>query len=615
MLVAGQYRVPEEGEAVPYAGASPLTGETGVSYGGLEFLLSDDSRNSADNALYLLDTAGNRYTGFPEYMVVEGEGLRFYLTGGIELFFNVAGDGSDLRITGNFNDETFTGLELPYRPLKSSRVRDNGTGQFLIISDGRTYRFNRSDAEGRQVLVLQKGGPAISYGVTGDEREFHPDDYIFEEARDAGAYRETLAQWVDRNYAFWVQAISAQNDEDPVIAYEVEALQRGAFPAALSAVSRNFLSGSRRSYESSVYLGGMTAAHRGFVTAEEEKLTRITRGINEKSPDFLLERHVFEFLAIRSQGDLLNRGITLIRSLDPASLTLEQIPGLLEALTDLRRPQVFRASGSPEPIIAIAEPLTAQALAVLSRQIRHSVPLEERPAGMILVFVEGENRADTEWNIRLGKALEDWGEAANQEVWAAIGRSLVLSVLSMTNGEGQVIAAVQLGDQKQGGTGGPAGESRDYVTTGRLYRLLDMGDYRPRALAFTQAPAGLWAWTASPNVSVSREGQVLDLAISFPSGGSHYMLIRGVQPFYRLQFYGMDWRTDPQFERYDSSGWVYYAQNQILVLKIKHRATVEHVRLYLGSPPPPPPPPAAAPAEGAVTTESAAGTGTASIVE
>jgi hypothetical protein len=42
----------------------------------------------------------------------------------------------------------------------------------------------------------------------------------------------------------------------------------------------------------------------------------------------------------------------------------------------------------------------------------------------------------------------------------------------------------------------------------------------------------------------------------------------------------MDFRTDPQFERYDSSGWSYNAQEQTLLLKMRHRATVEHVRIF-----------------------------------
>jgi len=60
---------------------------------------------------------------------------------------------------------------------------------------------------------------------------------------------------------------------------------------------------------------------------------------------------------------------------------------------------------------------------------------------------------------------------------------------------------------------------------------------------------------------------------------SHFMIIRGVRPFIRIQLHGMDWRTDSQFERYDSSGWVYYPEEQTLIVKLKHRVTTENIRI------------------------------------
>jgi hypothetical protein len=42
----------------------------------------------------------------------------------------------------------------------------------------------------------------------------------------------------------------------------------------------------------------------------------------------------------------------------------------------------------------------------------------------------------------------------------------------------------------------------------------------------------------------------------------------------------MDYRTDPQFERYDSSGWSYSSAEQTLLLKMKHREETEHIRIF-----------------------------------
>jgi hypothetical protein len=153
-----------------------------------------------------------------------------------------------------------------------------------------------------------------------------------------------------------------------------------------------------------------------------------------------------------------------------------------------------------------------------------------------------------EFSLRLGKALAAWAEGSDHTDWTPVGRSLVLSALT------------------SGGIG-----------SAELYPILSPVDYNPRA---AKLPIGsLWAWTASPSVSAANDGVDIDITVSFPENTTHYMMIRGVRPFVKLQIHGIDFRSDSQFERYDSSGWVYYAQDQILVVKLKHRAPSETVKI------------------------------------
>jgi hypothetical protein len=575
LTAEGRYRAPEEGESLPYAGSSPIAGDARVLYGGLEFILAGDS-SDWEHAPRLVDPAGGRSGLSAEYLAVEEGGLRFYLNGGVQIFFSAPEEGAELRITGDFDDAEFTDLELPYRSLGGFRIGDEGNGQFVIGADGREYRFRGGRAEDR-VLILAKGGLPVSYGMVDKDREWRAEDFILPEG-EAGAYRETLSQWAGRNYNLWGRLILSRNDEDMVVAYEGEALQRGSYKAALSAVPRTFLSFPGRGYESSVYLGGIADAQRKLQTAVGGTLARITELLDRESPDFLLESRAIEFLAVRNHQNLIDRAVALIQNMDSESLTLEQIPGLLEARVDLGvyRPQTF---GGAAPAF---DALTAQAEFILSQRLIRLPPMEHYPIGLVLAA--GAGRADLEWNLRLGKALADWGELVGRETWAAIGRSAVVSVLSLDR-DGQVISTLNLDE------GSPAGEAPSYINTARIYRLLALGDYRPKALVLNPAFPGLWAWTASPEIRATREGLILNIAVNFPVGESHYVFLQGIEPFYRLQFYGMDWRTDPNFERYDSSGWVYYPRDRVLALKVKHRADVEYIRLFTGAAPAAPVPP------------------------
>ncbi|MDR2176774.1 MAG: hypothetical protein LBP20_01885 [Treponema sp.] len=563
LLVEGSYRVPGEGEIVPYQGASPLSGDLTVVYGGLEFPLPGDSRPG--NGLYLLDETDNRQSCFPQYMAVEEAGIRFYLSGGADIFFTTGGEGTELQISGNFDGDTFMGLEIPYRLLKNPRLPDAA-----VFAGGRDYRVNQAAAENRGAIVLSRGGSSVSYGLAGERREWRAEDYILEEGKTVEAYRAAVARWVDKNYDTWGRLVPSRNEEDMVIAYGGEALLRGVFKEALTSASRVFTSGSRQAYESSVYMGGMNTAYQGLVDAETEQLARIMDSLARTSPDLFTDDNVFEFLRVRGQEELLNRGITLMRGMN--SPALAQLPGLLEAQVDLL---TYR----PQALGGFFASIAARQQDILSAALRYIVPGERYHNGLVLAF--GEDKADVELNLRLGKALTDWGEATGQEPWAAIGRSLVLSVLSLEGGEGKVVSALIMNS----GEIFPD-ESRAYISTARLYRLLKIGGYRPKLIALGPEGSGLWAWTASPDIRLTQEDQVLDIAVEFPAGESHYILIRGISPFYRLQFYETDWRSDPNFERYDSSGWVYHSQERILALKVKHRTAVEHVKIYLGLAPP-----------------------------
>jgi hypothetical protein len=94
------------------------------------------------------------------------------------------------------------------------------------------------------------------------------------------------------------------------------------------------------------------------------------------------------------------------------------------------------------------------------------------------------------------------------------------------------------------------------------------------------------------------------ITASFPQGDTHYMVIKGIKPFGRIQIYGMDFRTDPRFETYNSSGYRYEAETETLFLKMRHKAEYEDVVIWFT--PPAGPGGNAAPAEDAPSADDTA---------
>jgi hypothetical protein len=573
-VVSGQYQDSEGADGGPQSGEHPITGGVSVFFGGLEFRMK---AGEGKDGFVLIDKEDVPHPALPELMIVSEDTARFRLPGGTELAFSTqyAGEKPELRISGNFAEDV-SGADIPFRLLRSSRFREGGDGQFAITSDGISYTFGRSaGGDNRDFLSLKAGGSPVFYHAVPEKKAFSPGDFILSQAATPSAYQDTVTRWRDRNFSLWNRVISGRNDEDLVVAYGGEAVRRGNYKAAVSAVSSAFLSGSRRTYESSVYLGGMDQALRSFTNGEREKISRLSQQINEKSPDFLREPHVFEFLAVRGLASFIDDGVALILSVDPARVPLDLVPGVFEGYLDLRQ---YR-SHEDNPF----ERLIDQACYTVSEGILRFEEIrrfsgdtrEAAPAAGDWILVFRDSAADIEFNLRLGKALWLWAERLNHGEWAALGRSLIVSALSLVDGTGTAPAGLLLS-----GDGQIDEDPASRISAARLYRILNPGDYYPRPALIGSGVNGIWAWTAASAVTAAQENNVLDISASFPAGETHYMMIRGVRPFTKLQLYNIDYPTDPQFERYDSSGWVYSAQDQILLLKMKHRAPVEHIRIF-----------------------------------
>ena len=560
-VVSGHYR-DLSGPGGPNPGEYALSGALSVYFGGVEFRLAGDGDETPLRLIF--DDEGGSGAAeavYPEYMALSDESAQFRLSGGAELVFvtRYTGGAPELRISGSLGEGK--ALELPYRPLRSSRIQDAGEeGRFIVQAGGMRYSFGDSSVDRERRLLTLEAGGVVSYRAVSEKRLFDPADFVVPGARNEASYLETLGRWRDRSFSLWNRTVSAGADEDTVIAYMSDAVRRGTYKAAVSAVPLSFLNGNQRTFESSVYLGQLDTAFRSLVVFEREKASILSRQINEKSADLFREPHVFAFLWTRGYTTLIDAGVEMVRSIDPASLSLKTSPGILECWQDWMQ---FRPGGE-NPFNRLID----QACFVIAGTVRMNAAGDR-------VFAAEEDGADIEFNLRLGTALIEYGDSADNGDWAALGRSLVLSALSLVDESGSAPARAAFSGRD--GIGEP-GAVR--ISSARIYRILHAGEYYPRAADIGGTGNGMWAWTAASSVSAVQNDGILDIAVSFPVGETHYMLIRGIRPFAKIRLYNMDYRTDPQFERYDSSGWIYSSSEQILLLKMKHRVPVEHIMVY-----------------------------------
>lgn len=561
LIVSGRYQSPKHLPA--NTNQYPLAGDLLISFGGMRFSITD-----RDDGCNLIRADGTKEPMLPEAMTISGETLEVQLPGETALIFSTydTGEKIELLIRAVLGEDIL-GLELPYKPLKTSRTYDRGNGQFEVVADtGVSYGFSRTllDSE-RQVLVLHQEAPFISYQTIMEGQTFTLQNFILSDALDKQAYNEFISRWRDQRFNLWSKSIAASNNEDLVLAYGGEAVSRGTYRDALAAVSSAFLNGNRRTYESTVFLGQLDQGLRSLAAFERDKFDRLSRMLQAGSREFLKEPHVFEYLAVRGYLTLLENGVKVLGDLNPVTVSPDLLPGIFEGYIDwISYRSIMEKTGVQEnPFQRFID----QMYFIISQILTQS------PQG---VFVCYEGKADIAFNLRLGKALMVYAENAGVLDWGAIGRSLILSALSLENEGGTVPAGLLMSE-----TGTISEDTASpRLSSAQLYRILSPGENYPRAVSISSGTNAVWAWTGASAISVNQGNSMLDISVSFPVNETHYMLIRGISRPSRLQIYDMDYRTDPDFERYNSSGWAYSASEQTLLIKMRHRNQVEHIRIF-----------------------------------
>jgi hypothetical protein len=594
MTVSGHYgEVSQEGDSAAGPGGFAPEGDLGVFFGGMEFRIT-----APDGDFAFLRSDGEKDRPAILSLAVEGDSavIRFAGAGdsppGLVFDTRISSGRPELRISGFFGEDQ-TGIEIPFRLLRNARFQDTGSGDFIVSAEGFSFDFGSSRLDMvRRVLIMDAASPVVVYRAVSGEEAFSPADYVLASARTMGQYSEQVSQWRDQVFAAWNRTPTASLDnEELVTAYIADAVGRGIYREVVSRIPRSFLDSSRRTYVSSPFFGRMTQSLRSLSAAEQERLSRFAGPVAISPAELLAEPHAIAESAVRGNGAFIDQAVALLSGLEAPALDL--VPLILEASVDLAE---YREGDNS------LEPLIGPSLVLIAESLR-----KDEGNGRVLVFGEndGEFAADSEFNFRLGAALDQYGRLTGREDWAAVGRSLILSVLGQTDTVGMIPTASALGAN---GIFTAGRDSR--FSAARLYRYLGLDSF-PRAEPVAGGING-WVWTAVSSVGVVQNGDITDISVTFPVGETHYMMLRGVKPFAKIQLYGIDYRTDPQFERYDSSGWVYSSLEQTLLLKIKHQNPVEHILIYAVAPQPsrpaprpsPPPEPAAETAVSVAETAS-----------
>jgi hypothetical protein len=199
---------------------------------------------------------------------------------------------------------------------------------------------------------------------------------------------------------------------------------------------------------------------------------------------------------------------------------------------------------------ALLEPVIAECLDTIAG----SASLDKER----LFVSEGEQPLDLMQSVETGAALISYGQAAQSPVHVHAGQLIINSAC--------------IGHENE----------FDLAALGELYRPLNKNNpFYPWFVLLADRPEGpVWAWTVAASISYQQDAAGnITLTIDYPAGEAHYLIISGIPAFQSIEIYNIPYRTDPRFETYNSSGYVYDETTQTLLLKSRHRSQRESIRL------------------------------------
>lgn len=476
---------------------------------------------------------------------------------GINIQFSVKAGGADdyLSLEAQLPEE-IEAIALSYKPNSGYLVTEQ-TARRVIISS-KTQEYEITAAEVTPVhLVLSNKEQLATYSI------FDPlNAFEFAMTRDLPlsaetTFTETISKFKSDFIQLASQSLSDTSTEQLVVAYIAAMAENRQYKEALNKIPSNLKTSSRRTYLSAPYFNTLSSMNTSLVRHMENRSSMINYAIQQKNLDIFTIQDLAEVLCTLEGKDVVTKLITMPASLIEFNPSVAQAAGIINTYT--------RLSSFDRTLAQNLMPVLEKSLETISAACsleNNLIRLEENEASLPILD-----------SISVGMALIAYGNLTGNMDYKATGYLIINSYIT------------------------PEVSENLHIMTELYPIVIPHNTYYPHIkIVANKADSGnnkpVWAWTIAQNINYTKQsnGDVI-ITMDFPQGEINHSIFNGIKPFRRIDIYGMPFRTDPKFESYNSSGYVYNAETQTMFFKSLHKAQRETIKLYYSAEPTPPPPP------------------------
>lgn len=518
----------------------PYSDKFYIAYKGMT-IFSDE-----ENKSILTYSNGNQVPlVFSDWKEIDENSFELLFSENVSLLCKVSGEKKEnLNISAKLPTKT-KAISIPYKFSKSYTVTDSSAKKMLLKSNN-TQTALRAPEIQENKIVLWNTNNSLSYADYIPVTRFTFDSILENPLALLDSYMQTKKNIKNASVNLFASSLDSLT-EQAANAYMAEMTPKGKYLDSIAQIPQSFKEGTRRTYISAPYLNNLVNMNNSLVMQLENLDYKVTFALEKKDLSIFETENLVQFLLTR-KSTIANQVLQLPATLESFEPTTEQASGILNTYASLK----IEYPEMADLLIPVLDK---------SLEIVETACFTEND----LLFVSSNNeKLNNLQSIRIGKSLVNYGSVVKNTTIQAGGYMLINSQI-------------------------PTVENLDLRTTGEIYAILEEDSTFYPHMNFIHKENGVttWAWTVAQSITYSKDEEgTISFATKFPQGATHYMILNNIEPFKSIEIYGMKFRTDPRFETYNSSGYVYNARTKTLFLKYRHKSETEIVRLIYKDEPP-----------------------------
>ncbi len=476
----------------------------------------------------------------------EDNGFTFIFSEDVKVSFvlNDLSEESPLTVNTSLPPDA-EALYFPYNFSYSMKVTKDEGNRILLASKKSAWSFTTNQIQDGFVYFTNKDSMA-HYATYDDTKRFTLDSLIELASADESTYKNTAANIKNNLISSFKAAPESSKTEQIIVAYVAAMSENGKYQQAVDEIPSSFKKSEKRTYVSAPYFNNLNAMDATLDKDIALWEQQISDSYESDSLEAFATEDFASHLCISSNRGLVLDLLNKVASSDISGRSLADVTGIIQTYNQL---VVLN-----KDLASILSPVISSCI----KKIEDSCNYENE----VLTISENDQFLSVLQAVDIGLALMDYGNVSSNQVYTKAGRVIINSYISET--------------------------SFDLKTLAYLYpKFNEENTYYPHIKIINSNPDDIiWAWTCAKDIVESRDTEDnLTLTIDFPEEYIHYVIFKGLPKFTTIYIYDLAFRTDPRFETYNSSGYVYKENTYTLLLKSRHKSSNETVRMvYSGLP-------------------------------